>query len=34
MFKYYLMMDADHFIWKKQEYCNMIIEQIECFMNK
>lgn len=33
MFKYFIMLDAEHFIWKKQEYSDMIINEIKCMLN-
>lgn len=34
MFKYIIMLDAEHFIWKNQNYSDMIQDEIRCMMNK
>lgn len=32
MFKYYIMLDAEHFVWKKQEFSDMIVDEIKCML--
>jgi len=32
MLKYFIMLDADHFVWEKQEYSDMIINEIKCML--
>ena len=34
MIKYFLMLDADHYIWNKKEYSDMIIDEISCMLKK
>jgi hypothetical protein len=34
IFQYFTLLDANHFIWEKQEYMNMIIYEIKNFINR